>query len=303
MISIIIPHHNDLTNLINLINTIPKNDRYEVIVVDDHSEVNFKEVKIEVQKVYPNAKVYKNDTSIKSAGKARNIGIDNAIGEWLLFADSDDTFLSSLDTVLAEYENSEADIVYFSPKSKNLDNNTVSDYKDRYSDLINKYDNSENKEMAKWEIRLTFDVPWSKLIRKSIVTERNIRFDEVIRHNDTIFSQKIGIFSSDIKIDNRSIYCVSKNSNSLSNKVTNIHFYSMVDVNIRSIILKKRYVDYKILDKANPSLDCQPMRLVLSSLKHTHNLFFSLSLVRLYKDNDIDVFTLNNIVKFMKNRN
>lgn len=303
MISVIIPHHNDLINLTKLINSIPKDNKYEVIVIDDHSEIDFDKLNEEVKKINPDAKVFKNNSNINSAGKARNIGIEKSSGKWLLFADSDDIFLPKLDEVISEYENSEADIIYFNPTTftaDNLANNTRSNYKDKYSDLINEYFTSDSKDISKWKIRLTFDVPWSKLIKKSTIIEKNIKFDEVIRHNDTVFSQKIGIFSDNIKIDNRTIYCVSKNLNSLSNKITKEHFYSMVEVNIRSIKLKKKYVDSQLLDSVNPSLDCQPMMLVLRSIKHVSSPLFTLSLLKLYMKNNITVFSLNNIKKFLK---
>ena len=89
--SFIIPHKNVPELLKKLLDSIPVRDDTEVIVVDDHSDpsivdfVNFPGLKRR------NTKCIFLDES-RGAGYARNVGIDNASGKWLLFADSDDSY-------------------------------------------------------------------------------------------------------------------------------------------------------------------------------------------------------------------
>lgn len=90
--SIIIPNYNKgkylkecLDSVFN--QTIDK-DKYEVIFVDDGSDDN----SLEIVKEY-DVKLF--HTNRKMAGGARNKGIDNATGEYLLFLDSDDYFYSN----------------------------------------------------------------------------------------------------------------------------------------------------------------------------------------------------------------
>tara|TARA_R110001592_G_scaffold126336_1_gene337511 strand:+ start:153809 stop:154804 length:996 start_codon:yes stop_codon:yes gene_type:complete len=66
----------------------------EVIIVDDQSDDDHTLQLLECYKTsWPSVNVILNDTGIKGAGAARNCGISQARGEWLLFLDSDDVFI------------------------------------------------------------------------------------------------------------------------------------------------------------------------------------------------------------------
>ena len=99
--SIIIPNYNkgDYIKecLDSIFNQDIEKDKYEVIVIDDGSTDN----SVNIIKQFP-VKFFQ--TNRKGAGGARNVGIDNATGEYILFLDSDDFIandkvLSSLDKV------------------------------------------------------------------------------------------------------------------------------------------------------------------------------------------------------------
>jgi len=90
-ISIIIPTHNRADLLRDAIESVlsqePWEGTLEIIVVNDASNDNTAEI---VAK-YPSVRYF--ETNQQSAGGARNIGIQQAKGDWLAFLDDDDVFL------------------------------------------------------------------------------------------------------------------------------------------------------------------------------------------------------------------
>ena len=90
MISIVIPHFNDCSRVINLLGTIPDNAYIEVIVVDDASD-NLTLLQKYLNGHRKNVELFVNDCNL-GAGACRNIGLSKCNNEWVLFADSDDYF-------------------------------------------------------------------------------------------------------------------------------------------------------------------------------------------------------------------
>ncbi|HEY3419606.1 MAG TPA: glycosyltransferase family 2 protein [Methanomassiliicoccales archaeon] len=89
MVSIIIPTFNRKKELLRLLGSIAKLDypvsRLDVIVVDDHSQDGTME---EVKVTFPNVRTYRHDKE-RWVSAARNTGISNANGDYLLFIDDD----------------------------------------------------------------------------------------------------------------------------------------------------------------------------------------------------------------------
>lgn len=86
--SVIIPAHNEQAVISRALSSIEAQSfkDYEVIVVCDACTDNTKEI----AELY-GAKVIQIDAH--SSGAARNAGLDNANGEWILFCDADDWYL------------------------------------------------------------------------------------------------------------------------------------------------------------------------------------------------------------------
>lgn len=86
--SVIIPAHNEQAVISRALSSIKEQSfkDYEVIVVCDACTDNTKEI----AELY-GAKVIEIDAH--SSGAARNAGLDNANGEWILFCDADDWYL------------------------------------------------------------------------------------------------------------------------------------------------------------------------------------------------------------------
>ena len=120
--SIIIPHYNNAEDLKCCLASIPDRDDVEIIIVDDNSNPG----KVDFEH-FPglgraNTKVFfSKGEHGKGPGYARNVGVQQAQGRWIVFSDSDDYFLPSFNDMLDAYKDSDADVVYFKVAKRNLE--------------------------------------------------------------------------------------------------------------------------------------------------------------------------------------
>ena len=91
LVSIIIPTHNNETTIKRAVESV-LNQSYknvEVIVIDDFSSDKTSEVVSSIKD--PRVRLIKNEINLK-AGLSRNVGMDNAKGEYIGFLDGDDIY-------------------------------------------------------------------------------------------------------------------------------------------------------------------------------------------------------------------
>lgn len=205
--SIIIPHHNNPTLLKRLIDSIPFRNDIQIIIVDDASDENIinsitrlsfsKEKHIEIYRVLKE--------NSKWAGHARNIGIEHARGKWLLFADSDDLYINNFVDILDNYKDSNYDVIYFNWKVCKSEDLSPTNKVKTNSNFISEYiDNPTDNKLL--YIRYKLRTPWCKMINKNLVDKYNLRFEEVIKGNDVLFSILVGHYAERIKVIPQYIY-------------------------------------------------------------------------------------------------
>lgn len=115
--SIIIPAYNAEYYISRCLGSIAKQNYstkdYEIIVIDDCSPDNQNTVIENFKSKLPNLRLIKHSVN-KRQGGARNTGISNASGEWIIFMDSDDYWvrkdvLSTFNSLINQYY--ESDII------------------------------------------------------------------------------------------------------------------------------------------------------------------------------------------------
>lgn len=182
-ISVIVPVHNSERYLKCALESIFNQDTsldYEILLVDDGSTDGSGSICDQIVALDSRARVFHIDNSGVSA--ARNVGIDNSRGEWLLFMDSDDELMSSAfsllkngildDTVMcmAGYEvynqNGELD---FHVEQRLSDNISIKDC------LLQMY----HPMYFYYQGYL-----WNKLFKSDVIKRGNLRFDEDIKFNE-----------------------------------------------------------------------------------------------------------------------
>lgn len=145
----------------------------EVIVVNDCSTDNT----LEKLKKYKQIKVFSTKVNSRQ-GVARNIGLNNCTGDYILFLDSDDTLykFDVLSKLANKINNTEfPDIIYFGLKIEGK----------RELELIpNEVNTSKAYRLAENPFINVTSICW----KNSLLQDNNIRFPEKIRYEDVYFA-------------------------------------------------------------------------------------------------------------------
>ncbi len=173
--SIIMPAYNVEDSIENSINSVLNQtySNFELIVIDDCSTDNTYNT---VKKI-SNVKLLQTPVNSRQ-GAARNIGLDNCSGDYILFLDSDDVYfdnkvLENLSNIISK--KNAPDIIYCGMKITGKRDLTI---------LPNEENISKGFRLGqnKW-MNVT-----SLCIKSSLIQENLIRFPEKIRYEDVIFA-------------------------------------------------------------------------------------------------------------------
>lgn len=208
--SIIIPHRNSLHFLPKLFSTLPKSDKIQILLIDN-SDVPIKKEDIETDAEFE--LLYSSPS--RGAGGARNVGIENAKGKWLIFVDADDYLPTDAFETFYSKLNSDAELIYFGMDGIYSDTNERSDRGDAYTQLVKDYLFGSKTEM---DIRLNFSTPCSKMVRRDLVEKHNLRFDEVVASNDVYFSLLTGYYAKKIEAVDKITYIATVTRGSLTKR-------------------------------------------------------------------------------------
>lgn len=143
-----------------------------------------------------------------------------------------------------KYFESIYDVIFFKPTSIDLVTGSITQRHIRYEELINEYINKK-KRKSELSLRYNFFVPWSKLIKASLVKENKILFDEVLVSNDVMFSTKVGYYLKDFYVSEEVIYCVTRREGSLTTTIDQRLFDIRLNVFINYCNYLKEKLDKK----------------------------------------------------------
>lgn len=224
--SIIIPYHNsktkDRTYMIEeLLKSVPARDDLEVVLVNDHSEIAF-----ETNKKFPFfLKHIKSKPGLRYAGNARNEGIKNAEGKFIIFADSDDLFTPEFDDILNDVLQKNTDNVYlYCATSFYTETGEQSERHIPMNKYINLY-----KETGDSTHYSNFLNPVGKIIPKNYITDNNLSFTGHTHGNDIVFCTRLFVQCPKPFVINKIGYNIRDHKDSLMGNHTVKSLKSRID--------------------------------------------------------------------------
>ncbi len=214
LVSIIIPVYNTEKYLKRCLDSVV-NQTYkniEIIIINDASRDNSKNILEEYAKTYKNIKVMNNPSNL-GVGASRNKGLEQANGDYICFLDSDDslkeTAINIFVTLALKYN---AQLV--EAKSKTIFKQNIKKEKDTPV-TITQIDIEKNKEYLLTEKGAV----WNKLYARSIVEEekfpKNLIFEDAAFLYPILTKVKRSILTNEVL----HFYYRHKGSITLSNKM------------------------------------------------------------------------------------
>lgn len=217
--SFIIPHHNSPNLLNRCLESIPQREDIEIIVVDDNSDIDK-----HPQKLRHGVKLINIDTEhTKGAGRARNYGLKEAKGKWIVFVDCDDFFVPGFINILDKYKDEDLEVVYHDAHAANTKTlEPMPKLLQRHNSYFDTYDGSKETEDI---IRFKIHSPWWKIVRRDFVEKYQIQFEEVPKGNDVFFTFQVGYFAKKISIEREKLYVYTFNPDGITNGKKNKYIY------------------------------------------------------------------------------
>lgn len=219
-ISILVPIHNMERYLRECLDSIV-NQTYtniEVIMLDDNSNDNSSEICMEYANKYSNFKYYKNTLKNKGVGAIRNMCIEKATSDYVIFVDADDKINENhVEILYNKLAENNADICIGNYYRFNENNSTfyfhVTD-SHYYEKLYTREEVIEIIHEITEMKYYCFASPWGQIIKKELFNY--VKFPEGRLAEDSITMYKLYLLSKKIVYVNAPLYCYRVREDSLS---------------------------------------------------------------------------------------
>lgn len=246
-ISVIIPAYNTEKYIRSCLESVltQKFHDFEVIVVDDASTDQTNMILREYQKRHPDIVNILTQTKNHRQGAARNRALKVAKGKYILFLDSDDRIEpETLERVWNKAKKNDADIVFLGYKFMDMQGNV---HKESHVTPCMLGEMTFSKIKA---LFTTSVVPWSKLIRKSLIIDNKIYFPEDTVYEDHATTYLYYLYAKNTCLLNDYMYIYNLRPESTTTSKNQA--YHMQHMNMSLLLverLKKRGFGEKLKDE------------------------------------------------------
>ena len=180
-VSVIVPIYNVEKYLKKCLDSLVNQtlDDIEIILVNDGSKDNSKQIAEKFANDYPNKIIYleKENGGLSSA---RNYGLKHAKGDYISFVDSDDYVSKNLYKNLLEYMDNDYDMVKFKIIKVDINNNTF------IENSSPKFENKTGEEAFNilYKEDVMTETAWAYLYKRTFWQENNFEFMKGMYHED-----------------------------------------------------------------------------------------------------------------------
>lgn len=291
-LSIIIPTFNLENEIDNAFNSIKKQtmgfENIEVIFVDDKSTDNTLNKLNNYSNQFSNVKLLTTDKNSGYAGKSRNIGIQNATSDYILFLDGDDELLLNACEVLYDKIQFYNTDMVIAGHINVYGNGVCQHYPPLLQDNESYFENTLNPQLLNVNPAIS-----AKLFNKFLLTKNNINFPENIPGEDLIFLLETIINSRNIlTLNNFYTYYRNLDNDSVTLNLSNDYFYGLIRAYILVCDLFEKYIIKSTIQE-----------IVL----HNHLSFFTERVIKVYfsdnfKDTDLEEIFSSDLFDELSNK-
>ena len=239
-ISVIVPVYNAEKYLHRCIDSILSQTftDFELLLIDDGSKDGSGAICDEYAEKDNRVRVFHKENG--GVSSARNLGLDNACGEWIAFVDSDDWVEKQF--LLSMFECSVHDFVFL-----NMDDTLSSNALCEQNGMI-------GKSLIQMIYKNYFFTIWGKLFTKKIIDDHRLRFDvSFFSGEDVIFILEYILYISSICMINGTYYNYINRGLS-QKKVSYVYF--------KSIISKMNSIWTSLENKYNINIDLHKLQTI-----------------------------------------
>ncbi len=211
----------------------------EILLIYDASKDNSLAICQSYANKYSNVFLYLG--SGKGTGAARNLGVENAVGDYICYVDSDDWIDSTLcEDMHRLIENTNADFINFGLEFFSQDGKVIH-HKSNFKDEMLIDSTIFTKAMLDDDV---LTVVWNKCYRRTFLIENKIKFPEVKEWEDVLYTRKIAYFATKTIFSKNVYYHALIRSDSRSRSISSeflskglellnleLEFIQLIDIN------------------------------------------------------------------------
>jgi len=188
----------------------------EIICVNDGSTDNSLKILEEYRDKDDRIRVFTKSNEGKGAASARNLGLENANGKYMMFLDSDDFFeLDMLESLTARANETDSEIVICGAKRfDNLIQKVSGSYTSIKLELAPQTPSFSYKDCKRDIFQISDVIAWNKLFKKDLIYKYNLRFEPINISDEQYVSCVSLVLAKRIAIVNKELVNYRYNTNS-----------------------------------------------------------------------------------------